>query len=169
MPNPASANPYPSDLAPPTRPFGQQSNSNRSSLTSLSASSQKGGLGGSGGGETTSLSVNYLPSKFSRPHSPGLHPRRVSSNAKLKGNAANPIRGGGLAAFRSGEARMAGANDEDYDGVQTQGGWGVMGGKGHRLRWNRFKWILLFMNTLVWLFFLHRSTSRINPDRLYYS
>lgn len=147
MPNPTpSSNPYPSDLVPPTRPFGG-STSNRSSLTSL-ASSQKG-LNGSDSDKTTSLSVNYLPSKFSRPHSPGLHPRHVSSNPKLKANAANPIRGGGLAAFRSGEARMADANDEDYDGVQTQGGWGVTGGKGHRLRWNRFKWILLFTNTLV--------------------
>lgn len=167
MPNPTpGSNPYASDLVPPTRPFGG-STSNRSSLTSL-ASSQKG-LNGSDSDKTTSLSVNYLPSKFSRPHSPGLHPRRVSSNPKLKSNAANPIRGGGLAAFRSGEARMADANDEDYDGVQTQGGWGVTGGKGHRLRWNRFKWILLFTNSLVSSQCKQTLSTTLHPDRVFFA
>ncbi|KAF8323897.1 hypothetical protein DL93DRAFT_2123598 [Clavulina sp. PMI_390] len=97
-----------------------------------------------GGDANTSLSVNYLPTKFSRPHSPGLHPRR---GGKQSPNAAqNPIRGGGLAAFRSGQARMPGAQDEDYDGVATSA-WG--GGKGHRPRWNKFKWILLVVNILL--------------------
>lgn len=137
----ASTTPYAADLVPPTRPFGNTPASNRSSLTSLSAGSQKGD-----DKITTSLSVNYLPSKFSRPHSPGLHPRRTASNQKLNGK--NAIRGGGIAAFRTGENRMPGANDDDYDGVQVSG-WGTMGGKGHRLRWNRFKWILFCMNCFV--------------------
>lgn len=147
MPNPNTppANPFSDDLLPPARPFGQSS-SNRSSLSSLSALSQK--APGGDGEKPTSLSVNYLPSKFSRPHSPGIHPRRITSNLKLK-KPANPIRGGGLAAFRSGEARMPGAHDEDYDGVQVLDTWGVGGGKGHRPRWNRFKWILFMANVLV--------------------
>lgn len=149
MPNPTqAANPFSDDLLPPTRPFGQSS-SNRSSLSSLSSSSQRP-LGGNGdnGDKPTSLSVNYLPTKFSRPHSPGIHPRRIASNSKLK-SPANPIRGGGLAAFRSGEARMPGSHDEDYDGVRVSNTWGVGGGKGHRPRWNRFKWIIFTANVAV--------------------
>lgn len=37
---------------------------------------------------------------------------------------------------------MPGENDEDYDGVDP-------GGKGGKLRWNRFKWILFGTNTIV--------------------
>jgi hypothetical protein len=60
-----------------------------------------------------------------------------------------PKRGGGVEAFRSGEARMPGANDEDYDGVS--GGWFGGGGKtrGRRLRWTKFKWILFVANTAL--------------------
>lgn len=146
MPNPTPpANPYSDDLLPPTRPFGQ-STSKRSSLSSLSVLSQR--PPGSDGDKSTSLSVNFLPNKFSRPHSPGVHGHRTTSNSKPQ-KGANLIRGGGLAAFRPGEARMPGAHDEDYDGVQVSNTWGVGGGKGHRPRWNRFKWILFAANIAV--------------------
>jgi hypothetical protein len=61
-----------------------------------------------------------------------------------------PKLGGGVEAFKSGEARMPGEHDEDYDGVS--GGW--FGGRtgGHtkpKLRWNKFKWILFFANVLL--------------------
>jgi hypothetical protein len=119
-PNPQSA------LEPPALNFGA---SRSPSSTSLNSNKE------------VSLSVNYLPSKFSRPHSPGLHKRRKGE----KDDDFYPKRGGGRDAFRSNESRMPGANDEDYDGVT--GGW-ASSAKG-RLRWNRFKWILFFSNTLV--------------------
>ena len=133
-----------SDLAPPTRPFGT-TNSNRSSLISLSTS------GGSKPGDiSTSLSVNYLPTKFSRPHSPGVHPRRPHSSKPRQPPPLGGIRGGGRDAFRAGENRMPGGDDEDYDGVEVSGWWSKSGkGRKPRLRWNRFKWILFITNTVV--------------------
>jgi hypothetical protein len=96
-----------------------------------------------------SLSVNYLPSKFSTALvTPGMGRRR-----KNKGGvdpAMIPKRGGGREAFRSGEARMPGEGDDDYDGVNS--GWfgGAAGGRPKpRMRWNRFKWILFVSNILV--------------------
>lgn len=118
-----SPNPQ-SNLEPPSFNFTRSPSS-----TSLSS------------GKDVSLSVNYLPSKFSRPHSPGIHKRKKGE----KDDDFYPKRGGGRDAFRSNEARMPGSNDEDYDGVT--GSWSSAT-KG-RLRWNKFKWILFFSNTLV--------------------
>ncbi|KAI5118506.1 hypothetical protein M0805_004006 [Coniferiporia weirii] len=90
---------------------------------------------------TNSLSVNYLPSKFSRPLSPGLHKRRAKGG---KGAANIPKQGGGREAFRSGEARMPGENDDDYDGVDvSRSAWKP------KLRWNKFKWIMFLSNFVV--------------------
>jgi hypothetical protein len=65
-----------------------------------------------------------------------------------------PKLGGGVEAFRSGESRMPGQGDEDYDGVT--GGWfgGKEGGSTppRRLRWNKFKWTLFVANVFVGLF-----------------
>ena len=73
----------------------------------------------------SSLSVNYLPQKFS-----GLRQRGLA-------------RGGGREAFGAGAARMAGPDDDD--GV----GWlGADKGKRKR-RWNKFKWILFLSNIIV--------------------
>lgn len=87
-----------------------------------------------------SLSVNYLPSKFSSTLvAPGTRKRRSGKEGMgLK-------RGGGVEAFRSGEARVAGENDEDYDGVVFAPG--RVGRK--RLKWNKFKWVLFTANLLV--------------------
>lgn len=70
-------------------------------------------------------------------------------------DAMMPKRGGGVEAFRSGEARMPGTNDEDYDGVSS--GW--FGGKGaphtgRKLRWTKFKWILFFANIALSIYSL---------------
>jgi hypothetical protein len=94
-----------------------------------------------------SLSVNYMPSKFSTAlMTPGVGRRR-----KGKGMGSNvPKRGGGREAFKSSEARMPGEGDDDYDGVNS--GWfgGKDGGRTKpRMRWNRFKWILFFSNVTV--------------------
>ncbi|KAL0575717.1 hypothetical protein V5O48_006251 [Marasmius crinis-equi] len=82
-----------------------------------------------------SLSVNYLPAKFSD--------ALVSRRGPVKRVAK---RGGGADAFKPGEARMPVAGDEDYDGVST----GVFGGKNSRpMSWNKFKWILFCTNTVL--------------------
>ncbi|KAJ6543912.1 hypothetical protein B0H19DRAFT_1212369 [Mycena capillaripes] len=94
-------------------------------------------LAGSSRGSSP-VGVNYLPSKL-----PGLAsgPRKRRMGKGI--DAMLPKRGGGVEAFRSGEARMPGQNDEDYDGVDNLGG---KGGKGRKMRWNKFKWILFFAN-----------------------
>ncbi|GLB43775.1 putative tetraspanin tsp2 [Lyophyllum shimeji] len=103
-------------------------------------------------GDNVSLTVNYLPSKFSSTLlAPGGSSIRKRTGWKNGLDPIVPKRGGGVEAFRSGEARMPGTGDDDYDGVQ--GGW--FGGKNgataapRRLRWNRFKWILFFANLLL--------------------
>ncbi|KIJ56176.1 hypothetical protein M422DRAFT_150887 [Sphaerobolus stellatus SS14] len=96
--------------------------------------------------DNVSLTVNYLPSKFSRAHSPGVH------NRKGKGSGLDemePKRGGGREAFRAGEARMAIPGDEDYDGVMPSDG-----KRKPRMRWNRFKWILFVSNLILTLYSL---------------
>lgn len=94
-----------------------------------------------------SLSANYIPHKFSDAMLSGpIRRRKVDLGPNI------PKVGGGIEAFRSGEARMPGESDEDYDGVQS--GW--FGNKdrttGRRMRWTRFKWILFFSNILVCFF-----------------
>ncbi|KAG1805585.1 uncharacterized protein BJ212DRAFT_1283512 [Suillus subaureus] len=93
-----------------------------------------------------SLSVNYLPNKFSS----GLLTPTPRRRKLGKENADHPVihkRGGGREAFKSSEARMPAEGDEDYDGIT--GRW--FGGKegGHtrpRMHWNRFKWALFIAN-----------------------
>ncbi|KAJ7265910.1 hypothetical protein B0H12DRAFT_1011194 [Mycena haematopus] len=93
-----------------------------------------------------SLTVNYLPAKFPTMSS-GPRKRRTGKGMDPFG----PKFGGGVEAFRSGEARMPGVNDEDYDGVS--GGWfGGKGTKGRKLRWTKFKWALFFANTLLTIY-----------------
>ncbi|KAJ7367796.1 hypothetical protein DFH08DRAFT_829417 [Mycena albidolilacea] len=124
-------------LDPPHAPFADP-------MGSLAGSSR--GSSPVGGhaldGSNVSLTVNFLPSKF---------PEMSSGPRKRKGkgnDGLGPKRGGGVEAFRSGEARMPAQNDEDYDGVNTSG-WFGGNGKGRKLRWNRFKWILFIANILL--------------------
>jgi len=119
-------------LEPPNRPFA--------STTSLHTSSSRPGspfLASS----ALSLAINYLPTKFSD--------AVLYNGLKNRGKGFHlPKRGGGREAFRSGEARMPGEGDEDYDGVQG-GLFGKEGGRTRpRLRWNKFKWTLFFSNLL---------------------
>ncbi|PPQ79725.1 hypothetical protein CVT25_003292 [Psilocybe cyanescens] len=84
-------------------------------------------------GSQLSLSVNYLPTKFS---SSIVSPGGTRNRKGGKGDGPNlPKRGGGMEAFKSNEARMP------------------QGGKG-RLRWNKFKWILLVTNSFLLLYSL---------------
>jgi hypothetical protein len=123
-----------SQLEPPTAPF-----TSNPSLPFVSPRTESPLLGDA----SLSLSVNYLPTKFSD---------AVLYNGlknRSRGFQPGPKRGGGREAFRSGEARMPGDGDEDYDGLQGSL-FGKEGGRTRpRLRWNRFKWTLFFSNLLV--------------------
>ncbi|KAJ7667524.1 hypothetical protein DFH06DRAFT_1182773 [Mycena polygramma] len=120
-------------LDPPHAPFAEPS------LAGSSRGSSPVG-GPQLDGSNVSLTVNYLPSKLPTLSS-GPRKRR---NAKGI-DAMMPKRGGGVEAFRSGESRMPGQNDEDYDGVN----FGGKGGKGRKMRWNKFKWILFIANCFL--------------------
>ncbi|KAJ6577004.1 hypothetical protein DFH09DRAFT_914218 [Mycena vulgaris] len=85
-------------------------------------------------GSAHSLTVNYLPSKFSN----SLVARRRGKSDVVEGMP----RGGGVEAFRSNAARMPGAGDEDYDGVDLRHG-------GRKARWTRFKVILFIANIVL--------------------
>ncbi|EAU85773.1 tetraspanin Tsp2 [Coprinopsis cinerea okayama7 len=133
-----------------------------------------GGLS-SGDASNVSLSVNYLPTKFSS----GM------LNAELEGKSGTrrrrgkgairdvdvmlkvPKMGGGLDAFKAGEARMGG-EDEDADLYDTSRSTSSSFGKvmfwkkdkkrrqgsspPKEMRWNRFKWILFISNTVLTIY-----------------
>lgn len=128
-------------LEPPVAPFASQTApgsptaSQRSSAAPFSTSD---------GSTTNALSVNFVPSKFSRPILPGgIYKRKVKSGKGVSGLAL-PKQGGGREAFKSGEARMPGEKDEDYDGVDVS-----RRTLKSKLRWNRFKCILFCANLVV--------------------
>ena len=118
-----------SKLVPPNLPFASNV-----SLASGSLHTNSPYLGAQ---SSLSLSVNYLPTKFSD--------AVLYNGLKNRGKAfpLGPKRGGGREAFRSGEARMPGEGDEDYDGIQGSLFTKEGGRTKPRLRWNRFKWSLL--------------------------
>ena len=88
--------------------------------------------------DSSSLSVNYLPTKFGA----GL----VSRKRYGKDLSTPQKQGGGREAFKANESRMPSANDEDYDGVST---WFGHGSKQPALRWTKFKWVMFVANILV--------------------
>lgn len=113
------------------------------------------------GGSNVSLSVNYLPHKFSNPllSSAGQRRRRPYSDTKSRGTrpgAGVPKMGGGVDAFRRGEARMGGPEDDEDIGRVVENGsnpqWDKKSPKSQgptKPRWNKFKWTLFFTNLLV--------------------
>jgi len=121
-------------LNPPSAPFSI--NSKRGSASSSIKS-----------GSDASLSINYIPTKFSASLLNGGSARRRKGKTGEVIDPDMPKRGGGVEAFRSGEARMPGESDEDYDGVT--GGWLGGGPKPRKLRWNKFKWTLFFANVVL--------------------
>jgi len=102
-----------------------------------------------------SLSVNYLPSKFSSSILVGGGETRrrpvMHDDVDFIGSSALKM-GGGIDAFKSGEARMGGEGDDDDASTKK---WFVRGRKGDpqglnkKLRWNKFKWILFSANVVV--------------------
>ena len=128
-------------LDPPSAPFASSMHSQPTASHSSSSSLRKGSGLGDSEASSVSLSVNYLPKKFSSTLL-AAGPRR-----RKGGKPAVPKIGGGVEAFRSGEARMSGLNDDDYDGVS--GGLFDADGAPRKLRWNRFKWTLFTANCFV--------------------
>ncbi|CAE6509880.1 unnamed protein product [Rhizoctonia solani] len=137
-PHPMSGN----ELAPPNAPFAGGKRQSFVSTTSASPSASQKNFR-----DSASLSINYVPAKFSRPHSPGIHNRKGAK-------AGEPKRGGGLDAFGQGHNRMADRDDDDYEGVQFGTGPGWSSTKKPRLRWNRFKWILFCLNVCLTIYTL---------------
>ncbi|KAF7324308.1 hypothetical protein MVEN_02649700 [Mycena venus] len=104
----------------------------------MDGSSRSSSPGPSLAGSSVSLQINYVPNKFS----PGVRQR----TRKGKGPA-NKF-GGGVDAFRAGEARIPKANEQDYDGVDLRTK------NGRKAKWNRFKWVLVCSNTIYTIFAL---------------
>ncbi|KAH7876114.1 hypothetical protein F5879DRAFT_49559 [Lentinula edodes] len=109
-----------------------------------------------------SLTVNYVPSKFSGALlEPSRPRRRKSKNAINSVGTMGTPRGGGIDAFRSGESRIPDENDDDYDGVNISRLWrsGLKSFKGTatkhtKLRWNAFKITLFLSNTVFSIYTL---------------
>lgn len=124
-----------SPLEPPSAPFAGRQDSSRSFSPKESPLLGSSGL-------SPSLSVNYLPSKFSNSL---VNKRRKNGKGP---DYLMPKQGGGREAFKSNEARMPGDGDDDYDGVDVFGT--KEGGRTRpKGRWNRFKWTLFVANFVV--------------------
>ncbi|KAF8802807.1 hypothetical protein BYT27DRAFT_7111548 [Phlegmacium glaucopus] len=115
-----------------------------------------------------SLSVNYLPSKFSSGVLAGggggggeTRRRPVTRDRDDFIGSSVPKMGGGIDAFKSGEARMGGEGDGDEDDDDDDDGgsgkkWFMRGRKAgdtqglhKKLWWNKFKWILFAANATL--------------------
>ncbi|KIM37026.1 hypothetical protein M413DRAFT_448751 [Hebeloma cylindrosporum] len=114
---------------------------------------------------SVSLTINYLPNKFSNPSLASAGARRRNHMAIRKGQrdaspgeGIMPKMGGGVEAFRSGEARIGGPGDED-DEMEVEDGSGSRWfkrrtrKKGHKkLRWNKFKWAIFCTNLILTIY-----------------
>ena len=144
-------------LEPPSAPFAggrrESTRSFSSGNTPLLKDSDK---------LSTSLSINYLPAKFSNT----LVSARKRNGKGAGGYSMMPKQGGGREAFKSNEARMPGEADDDYDGVDVFGN--KEGGRTKpKGRWNKFKWCLFVVNTLVSALSVSSFSSlcRVGPSR----
>lgn len=122
------------DLVPPVAPFVPHADSALSSRrSSISFLADKDSLKN----RASSLSLNYVPAKFTRLHAPGDYAHRRKQ-------------GGGRDAFASNAQRMGqvGTVDDD-EGVIFQVSESGLKKKNPKLRWNRFKWVLFLANSVV--------------------
>ncbi|KAF8636152.1 hypothetical protein AX17_003747 [Amanita inopinata Kibby_2008] len=154
-------------LDPPNAPFASSSypfSNPGSGQTSRDTSPGPFGYGGSGrnrdsgfnslnSASNLSLSVNYLPHKFSSSllTSPG-GARRRKGGGKGGLDPVFPKTGGGVEAFKSGESRIPGAHDDDTGDLATS--WFGGQTRKKKLRWNRFKWILFIANFVLTVYTL---------------
>ncbi|WWC86874.1 uncharacterized protein L201_001753 [Kwoniella dendrophila CBS 6074] len=139
------------DLIPPVAPFIPNSDSALSSRRSSSSLLTTGGGGEKdivkeGKNRQSSLSLNYVPAKFTKLHSPG---DRLNHNVNFE-KQQKAKQGGGRDAFAANAQRMGmlGTVDDD-EGVVFQIGKGGLKKKKPKLRWNRFKWVLFVANTIL--------------------
>jgi hypothetical protein len=139
-------------MATPLDPPSAQFATNSPTASSSSVSPFKNGDGDTES-SAVSLTINYLPKKFSNSLLTAGPRRR---NAGKSGEPLVPKMGGGVEAFKSGEARMPGQNDEDYDGI-SGGLFSGVNGAPRKLRWNRFKWTLFVANSFVGSIVIYRS------------
>ena len=126
------------ELAPPVARFNGNSRLS-SRLSSFSSDKGSPGLGRTAAARPQSLSVNYVPAKFTKPHAKGEWAHRRAKE------------GGGRDAFASDASRMGmmGTVDDD-EGVAFQlGKGGLRRRTAPKLRWNRFKFVLFGANTVV--------------------
>lgn len=125
---------YPDDLAPPIVPYaGPGLGSRRSSQSSVKTPDSPSKP------RPQSLSVNYVPAKFTKRHEPGSWAHRRAKQ------------GGGRDAFAKNAQRMGdlGTVDDDEGVVFQLGKGGLKAKKKPKLRWNRFKWVLFVANSIV--------------------
>ncbi|KAF7292567.1 hypothetical protein MIND_01154000 [Mycena indigotica] len=99
-------------------------------------------------GDRMSLSINYVPNKFSDVLISGARRRRRGPNRE--GRIKEPVmaRGGGVDAFRRGEARVA---DDRDDLRPPEGRRGWLDRSDPESRWTRFKWVLFVFNAVYTL------------------
>lgn len=130
---------YRDDLTPPVPPYApvQMGESGLSSRRSSFSSMDKGGVPMKN--RPSSLSINYVPAKFSKLHEPGQWAHRRAKQ------------GGGRDAFAQNAQRMGdmGTVDDDEGIVFQLGKGGLRSKTKPKLRWNRFKWFLFLANTVV--------------------
>ncbi|GJJ08023.1 hypothetical protein Clacol_002230 [Clathrus columnatus] len=143
---------------PPTVRFSEETTRSPSISTtpyrwSLAASEEDAlsscgsGTGSDDLNDRVALSLNYLPSKFSTPTSPHIR-RRQSRGSTTNGFYLPATKfGGGRTVFKANEARMP-ALDENEEGEIPQDP-RLLGKHLPALRWNRFKWALVFSNTIL--------------------
>ncbi|WWC67956.1 uncharacterized protein I206_101875 [Kwoniella pini CBS 10737] len=138
------------DLIPPIAPFipdkDSPLSSRRSSNSFLPTNNNNEKLDSNGKNRQSSLSLNYVPAKFTKLHSPG---NRLNNNNN-NNNHKKAKQGGGRDAFAKNAQRMGtlGTVDDD-EGVVFQIGKGGLKKKKPKLRWNRFKWVLFVANTIL--------------------
>ena len=135
----------------PQRPFVNEDGGPSSRRSSFSSDRKGGSRGGSPLPRPPSLSINYVPAKFTKLHAPGQNIQRRVNKV-----------GGGRDAFARDAQRMGmmGTVDDD-EGVAFQLGKDGLRKKKPKLRWNRFKWILFFSNSVVSLRW--RGRWRLDP------
>lgn len=137
-------------LLPPIAPYAdttrRRADSNNSSRQSSFTSLKDLAKSNSSPKERpASLSVNYVPAKFTARHEPGNRERwarKAAESAKY---------GGGRDAFARDAQRMGdmGTVDDDEGVVFQLGKGGLQRKNKPKLRWNRFKWVLFAANSLV--------------------
>ncbi|KAI9636405.1 uncharacterized protein MKK02DRAFT_25209, partial [Dioszegia hungarica] len=144
---------YSPPLLHPSLPYASN-NSGRSDRPNSNFSSRRSSFASDRPGKgdlkarPISLSVNYVPAKFTRMHNQG-EGGSITMRKRRK-------QGGGREAFADDAGRMGqmGMVDDD-EGVEykmARGGVRRKGGKRKGLRWNRFKALLFAANTVIMLY-----------------